>query len=224
MTPHPAKFSEPLLPVIAGYLEGYPCVLEPMAGVGTLARYLQSLGHYVTSNELEPEWAEQCPFPTTMFNAKMFPPEWGGGFDAIATSPTYGNRMADKYDGRDGSKRHTYVTSLGRQPSPGSTCTMQWGKEYRDTHEAIIAECVRVLRPGGRVVWNVKNHIRKGEVIDVAGWFERALLAAGLLPPNPLVSAVPRRTAVPCPGQRHGANGNLRVDHEWVLVFDKPAA
>jgi len=29
---------------------------------------------------------------------------------------------------------------------------------------------------------------------------------------------------VPCPGNRHGQNGQARVDHEVVMVFNKPEA
>ncbi len=241
--PHPAKFSDALLPVIAEHLEGYWKVLDPMAGVGTLARYLY--GHRLWSNELEPEWAVQCPVPRSNFDARSLPFA-ADSFDAIATSPTYGNRMADHHvatercrscggtgadtgggqsrvvadcgpcggTGRRLHKRHTYRHYLGRSLTPGNTGQMQWGDEYRQTHQEIIAECVRVLRPGGRVVWNVKNHIRKGQVVDVVRWHENALADAGLI----LYGTI----HVPCPGQRHGANGLLRVDEECVLVFDKP--
>ena len=34
-----------------------------------------------------------------------------------------------------------------------------------------------------------------------------------------LASSARRRVHVPCPGQRHGANGHLRVDYESVLQF-----
>lgn len=213
-TPHPAKFSDPLLPVIDRYLKGYYWVLDPMAGVGTLARYLGMDAHRVWSNDLELEWARQCPEPWSCSDARYMPQFRTGEFDAIATSPTYGNRMADHHNAKDASRRHTYRHYLGRPLTPGNTGQMQWGQEYKDTHLAIIAECVRVLRPGGRVVWNVKDHVRKGEVVYVSTWHIWALRYSGL-----------RQVAVedvPCPGQRHGQNGQARVDHEWVLVFDKP--
>ncbi len=208
---HPAKFSEALLPVIAEQLVGYRKVLDPMAGVGTLARYLKPLGHFVVCNEIEEEWMMACPFPRSDFDARWLP--WPDGhFDAIATSPTYGNRMADHHNARDGSRRNTYRHTLGRPLTPGNTGAMQWGDEYRRTHQQIIAECVRVLRPGGRLVWNVKDHIRNGKEQPVVNWHAGALDDAGLK----FVKAI----SIECPGNRQGQNGELRVDHEWVLVFD----
>jgi SAM-dependent methyltransferase len=252
-TAHPAKFSSPLLPVIERYLAGYRLVLDPMAGVGTLASYLYAHGWEqgtVWSNEMEPEWAAQCPSLRSSFDARWTPFQ-DAAFDAIATSPTYGNRMADHHKarevcqacagrgehrvgppstcwpattpcqkcggtGRRNHKRHTYRHYLGRPLTPSNTGQMHWGKEYRDTHEAIIAECVRVLRPGGRIVWNVKDHVRKGRQQPVAAWHFDALFAAGLRPYD--------KDFLRTPGQRHGANGRARVEGEWVFVFDKPEA
>lgn len=203
---HPAKFSTPLLPVIAKHLEGYHTVLDPMAGVGHGALAT----HY---NELEPEWATQCPGVVTVSDARHLPyPD--GAFDAIATSPPYGNRMADKYDGRDGSRRNTYRTALGRPVTVGSAACLQWGEEYRATMSTIWRECVRVLRPGGRLVANTKDHVRKGVNQCVSNWTLDALVDLGL--------TFTTKEAITCPGNRHGQNGQARLDYEWVLVFDKP--
>lgn len=45
-------------------------------------------------------------------------------FDAVITSPTYGNRMADHHDAQDGSKRITYRHS-GRHPSRWSAAVLE---------------------------------------------------------------------------------------------------
>lgn len=218
---HPAKFSKELLPVIADALKGYYRVLDPMAGVGTLAKYLYSrtpypepAEHEVWSNELELEWAQQCPTPCSAMDARNMLRFRDGEFDAVATSPAYGNRMADRYAGdAKGSRRHTYRTSLGRELTLGNGAALQWGDAYRELHEAIWRECVRVLRPGGRMVVNVKDHIRDGQRQYVSSWHFATLMWLGLT----CIS----QEEVPCPGQRHGANGDLRVDNEYVLVFDK---
>ena len=130
--------------MIAAQLEGCDFILDPMAGVGTLARYLGD-DHLVWSNEIEREWAEQCPPPHTTYDARRLPATWAGQFDAIATSPACGNRMADRYAGDPkGSRRHPYRIALGRHLSPVNGGRDQWGKGYRELHREIWAECVRV--------------------------------------------------------------------------------
>ena len=46
-----------------------------------------------------------------------------------------------------------------------------------------------------------------------ANWHAVTLLMLGFV--------CTRRVHVPCPGQRHGANGHLRVNYESVLQFRK---
>ena len=68
-----------------------------------------------------------------------------------------------------------------------------------------------MLKPGGIFVLNVKDHIRGGVLQHVTNWHAVALLMLGFV--------CTRRVHVPCPGQRHGANGHLRVEYESVLQF-----
>lgn len=56
-------------------------------------------------------------------------------FDVVATSPTYGNRMADHHEARDDSDRGTYRHRLSRPLHPSNSGAMQWGEEYRSIHE-----------------------------------------------------------------------------------------
>jgi len=217
---HPAKFSAEILPIVRDYLVGYYNVLDPMAGVGTLAWYLREYksgqrSFFVWSNDIEQEWAKQAPaYRWTTYDAQKLPELWGGFFDAVATSCTYGNRMADHHEAKDASKRHTYRHYLGRPLTPGNTGAMQWGPEYRETHEAIWRECWRVLRPGGRLVLNVSDHIRAGRLVSVTNWHIGCLMDIGF--------KLMDNTAVSTKRQRHGANGTIRVDCEWVLLFEKP--
>ena len=134
-------------------------------------------------------------------------------FDAICTSPTYANRLADHHEARDNSPRHTYRHTLGRPLSPGNSGQLQWGDAYRAFHLEAWTECRRVLQPEGFLVLNVKDHIRKGELQPVTNWHAVTLLMLGF--------TCTARVHVPCPGQRHGANGHLRVDYESVLRFRK---
>lgn len=87
---HPAKYSDVLLPVFIKALEGHERILDPFAGTGKL-RLIRPDAFLL---EIEPEWAEIS--GATVGDALAMP--WDDGtFDAVCTSPTYGNRMADHF-------------------------------------------------------------------------------------------------------------------------------
>lgn len=72
-------------------------VLDPFAGVGGIHDLADDRWN-TYGVELEPEWAHQHP-RTRVGDATAL--EWGDdSVDVVATSPCYGNRMADTYDGR----------------------------------------------------------------------------------------------------------------------------
>lgn len=120
---------------------------------------------------------------------------------------------SDHHEARDGSKRHTYRHYLGRPLHAHNSGQLQWGDKYREFHRAAWTEARRVLEPGGLFILNIKNHIRKGEVEPVMAWHVNALDELGfVLDRN-------RSRRVRTPGQRHGANGSVRIDHELVLTF-----
>lgn len=213
MPRHPAKYTDKLLPIFAELLKDTDNVLDPFAGVGKLA-LIRDLGYTgkIHLNELEPEWARQArPEATiTTCDAEHLPyPD--GYFDAICTSPTYGNRMADHHNARDGSRRNTYRHALGRKLTPGNTGQMQWGHEYRDKHRRVWTECRRVLKPHGKLILNISDHIRRGKVVPVTEWHAGCLTLLGFR----LVEQIQVQT----PRLRYGANHRTRVEYESVLVF-----
>jgi len=218
MPQHPAKYTDVLLPIFARILQehGAQSVLDPMAGVGKIG-LLRDYGFSgrIVANEIEPEWAAQAPAHVEMHIGDAAAMTWArdGEFDAIVTSPTYANRMADHHNARDGSRRYTYRHMLGRPLHPANTGKLQWGEAYREAHRRIWKECIRVLKPGGIMVVNVKNHIRRGEIVRVSEWHADELRRQGL--------EEVERVQVACPGMRNGANARLRVDHEDVWVFQK---
>ena len=205
LPPHPARFPLAVIGVIRPYLKGYRRVLDPMAGVGTLGAW--------ANNEIEPEWAGQCGPRTTIADARALP-FCDASFDACATSCCFGNRMSDHHNARDASKRHTYRHYIGRPLHPANGGRLQWGASYRELHEGIWAECWRVLKPGGRMIVNISDHIRRGERQGVSAWHLWALHRLGFVTVHLRKVRTPR--------QRHGANGHLRVDHEWVFVLERP--
>lgn len=131
------------------------------------------------------------------------------------TSPAYGNRMADSYDGRDGSRRHTYRISLGRPLTEGNTGALHWrNDEYRILHSEVWAECAGLVRPGGLVIINVSNFIAQGTEQHVVEWHLQSWLHLGFK----LIEA--RR--VTTPRMKHGANHDARVAGEMLLVLEAP--
>lgn len=110
---HPAKFSAPILEVLAArvgavadagpYLTGPVRVLDPFAGVGGVHRLARPGEIETVGVEIEPEWANQHP-DTIVGDATKLPFE-DGSFDVVATSPCYGNRMADQHEAKDACKR-----------------------------------------------------------------------------------------------------------------------
>ena len=207
---HPARYSAALLPTLAEYLRGCTRVLDPFAGVGGIFALAPLLpGCKIDAVEIEPEWAGEDP-RITLGNALALP--WPSAtFDGVCTSPCYGNRMADHHQARDASRRNTYRHALGRPLHPDNAGALQWGAAYRDFHLLAWTEARRVLRPGGCFVLNVKDHIRAGEVQPVTDWHIETILALGL--------RLVRRAEIACPGQRRGANGNLRLPVETVILI-----
>lgn len=221
-TSHPAKYSDVLIPIFLDLCRRHriTSILDPMAGVGKigLLRDRGFLGHIVV-NELESEWAEQAinydPHAEIhVGDAANMTWAANGEFDAVITSPVYGNRLSDHHDAKDESKRYGYRFQLGRKLHPANTGQMYWwGNEYRPAHERIWEECIRVVRSGGLVVVNAKNFFRKFKLVKVSQWHADELKRQGL--------ELIERIRVDTPGLRNGANSELRADGEDVWVFRK---
>jgi SAM-dependent methyltransferase len=216
-TRHPARFTPAVLDAIAEQLGDARLVLDPFAGTGRIHQLADQprLGgplRVTIGVELEPEWAAM--HPRTIVGNALALPFPNATFDAVATSPCYGNRLADHHDARDGSVRRSYTHDLGRPLHPHNAGALQWGEPYRDFHRRAWLEAVRVLRPGGVLLLNVSDHIRGGRRIPVTDWHAATLVELGLHHGG----SVPVRT----PRLRYGANATARTDSEVVLRFRKP--
>jgi DNA modification methylase len=208
---HPAKYSNPILDVMQEMLVDVSGILlDPFAGTGKI-HLLQREDLKTFGVEIEPEWATL--HPQTIVGDALNLPFADASFDAIATSPTYGNRMADHHNAKDGSKRNTYKHTLGRDLHPNNSGQLQWGPKYREFHEKVWAECIRVLKPNGTFILNISNHIRKGEEIDVTDWQVRTIQQYIPIKDVRTVGTI---------RYKEGSNSSLRPDHESVVRFLKP--
>ncbi len=205
---HPAKYTDSLLPIMAAMLQGRTRILDPFGGTGKV--FL--LNHWlpnaqIEAVEIEPEWATQHP-RTTPGNALQLP--WADGtFDAICTSPTYGNRCADALI--DGTRRMTYTAMLGRRLHPDNSGAMAWGARYRDFHQRAWTEARRALGDGGVFVLNCKDHIRARQRIHVTDWHIGCLEALGL--------RVVQHERINTPAMRYGQNAAYRMAYESVILL-----
>ena len=211
---HPAVFSSGVLCAVVELLEElHQRILDPFAGTGGVHKLRDILSWDVDTVgiELEPEWSDL--HPDTLVGDALDLPFAAGSFDAIVTSPTYGNRMADHHNARDGSVRRSYTHDLGRTLSLTNSGVMQWGGRYRDFHRSAWTEAERVLRPGGRLVLNISDHIRQNQRQYVASWHTQTLLDFGFVLADSARVVTPR--------MRAGAYSRARVPSELVLAFDK---
>jgi len=159
---HPAKFSPSILDVIRDILSvrGIPedaRILDPFAGVGRC----HDLGWPGTVGvELEMPWCRVQEGPVVRGDSSRLPFRTQT-FDAAVTSPTYGNRFADKHRALDGSVRRSYTHDLrasegeGYVLHPSNTGGMKWGRDYWRVHGAVYDEVWRVLVDCGLFVVNV---------------------------------------------------------------------
>lgn len=207
---HPAKYTQALLVTMAKMLAGRQRILDPFGGQGGIFQLEHWLpGARFDAVEIEPEWAAKHP-KTTLGNALALP--WADDtFDAICTSPAYGNRMADRYSETDLSEHLTYAAMLTRQLHPDNGGALQWGAKYRDFHRQVWTETRRVLVEGGAFIINIKDHIRAGALQPVTGWHIECLESLGF--------ALVEHRKIDTPAMRFGRNGELRVPYESVIHF-----
>lgn len=222
---HPAKFSPAILDTLEAVLDtearrrGTACarlrVVDPFAGTGRV----HLLSAATVGVEIEPEWAGMAE-GTVVGDARRLP-FGAGSFDAVVTSPAYGNRLADHHAAKDGSTRRSYTHTLGRTLTPGNAGTMPYRDRqadvapYRVLHRAAWAEVRRVLVAGGVLVLNVSDFYAGGERQHVSDWHLSTL--------RRLAFTLEYTVTVETPRLRYGAN-RARVEGEQVCVLRAPGA
>lgn len=221
-------------------------ILDPFAGIGRI-HLLREYGHRTVGIELEEEWALQSEGTICgdMFSVGVRK----GSFDAVFTSPCYGNRMSDSHNaqeicskckgsgegpdgpvckacggkGRRDYKRHTYKHYLDRQPHEGSSTVLAFGSKYMEFHARAWLRCLRqFIKPGGLLVVNSSNHLKtlkKGDP-PVEQMVNEFHLGTLLNLGCRLVEV--RR--IQTERLRHGANHESRVEDETIMVVRTPGA
>lgn len=210
---HPARYTDALLPAFAAILDelgGITTVLDPFAGTGKI-HTLADHGYRTVGIELEPEWAQM--HPATIVGSALDIPFDDHHFDAIVTSPTYGNRLADSHNATDPERRRSYTHDIGRPLHPDNSGAMQWGKQYREFHQDAWNESYRVLRPGGALLLNIKDHIRNGTRQEVPAWHLHYLLDLGF--------HYRWHVDIDTPSLRAGANADARYAAETIYVLER---
>ena len=190
-------------------------VYDPFAGTRKLA-LIKELGYKgkIICNDLEPEYKSLNNYPVDLWvHEDAETAIIKGKIDAIVTSPTYGNRMADSHNAKDSSKRITYTHQLNRKLSSGNTGNMQWGNNYKEKHQRCYINFYKHLTEGGLFIINVSNHIRKGKEVDVVSFHIEAAIKAGFI--------LTENIKMPVKRMRYGSNSKLRVDNEHIIVFKK---
>lgn len=213
---HPAKYTPKFIPVFSDILTRYNVkrIIDPNAGTCRIAEVCEhGYDGEVYCVDLEREWLSQGFGKVTSFylGDAEFLPYKDNYFDGACTSPTYANRMADAHDAKDGSRRNTYTHVLGRKLSEGNTGAMQWGDTYRDKYTHIWQELRRVLCDGAVFILNIKDHIRKGEVIPVTAWHIATLESLGF--------EMVEHQHIDVPSNRMGENGEKRIPYESIVTF-----
>lgn len=206
---HPAKFSDPILDKFRELIPNDAKVLDPFAGVGRIHELHGLRGIQTFGIEIENEWA--MAHERTEIGDALELPLGPASFDVIATSPTYGNRMADSHNAKDGSRRVSYTHTLGRKLSIGNSGVLHWGDEYRRFHSLAWQQARRVLRVNGLLLLNISNHIREGKVARVAEWHIDTLVRMRF--------ELMELHTVETKRMRDGQNADARMPYEYVVVF-----
>lgn len=224
---HCARYSPEVIEAFTPILSGCPGVFDPFAGPGDrLGELCDRLGIEVAGIEIEPEFiVDERVRAGDATNDSDYP--WVGEF-WIVTSPAYPNGMSDHFAAADTSKRNTYRAHLARTTGADRPLAHnnqgRWGYRGRGPQSGarreywrIANEAVKCWRHADRALVNVKDFISTRDEVTliepvVAQWRD-VLENHGWL--------ITDQIEVPTPGLRFGANAEVRIDHEVIIVADQ---
>jgi tRNA G10 N-methylase Trm11 len=249
---HPGKMLPELArTVIRVYSRPDELVLDPMCGIGTTLVEAIHLDRDAVGVELEKRWAAIAAGNALLAREQGAPAhalclhgdarrlgrglldELAGRIPLILTSPPYGpslhgqvkaghGRPVEKWDDRY-SRNPGNLAHLPAQPGRGGRAS------FGDALSEILAGCVRMLAPGGRLVLTARPYRSRGVLVDLPGEIVRLAAGAGLALEERRVallcgvrdgSVVPRASFFQLNHQRRRTfERMLLIAHEDVLVF-----
>ena len=215
--PHFTRYNPLIIDAVAERIGESKMILDPMAGTLERLACLEKPErgyHLVWGVEYEPEWVRDYPHPRLVQGDARRLPFESEFFDVVCVSPSYGNRDSDRTgEWWDNADRKTYASALGRNVSDGSLCVPFTDLAYKRGHALAWAEAVRVLKPNGLFVINLKNFIRNHTIMRMSQW-HREVLRDGL----GLVEI--DDTSVPTKGRPSGANSEVRAENvEKIYIY-----
>lgn len=249
---HPAKFSDGFIDTFRQLLLDHlitpwqfeaPLVLDPFAGVGTIH---QLRPEFTTIGvEIEPEWANQSQYTLVGDSTKMND-WWTEKFQAVVTSPTYGNRMADHHDAKETCQQCNgngwYARQLDNYGNAEQTqCDKCLGTGFnhykRNTYKHTLGRDLNPRNTGreqfGKRYQELHRHVYQEchRVLERSGVMivnvSDHIRYGSVIPVtnwhlNELTVqgfSLLENRKVETHRNGFGANGKVRVDHENILVF-----
>ena len=253
---HPAKFSNGFIQIFREMLNVHlqlpwtydtPLVLDPFAGVGTIHELRPEFATFGV--EIEPEWAAMSEF-TYNGDSTSLPEYWTNMFQAVVTSVTYGNRMADHHelgkcttcDGKGYNNAPLSSQLTGTQVDHQCNKCLGTGKESskRNTYKHVIGHDLNP-RNTGMYQFTQQKYKNLHETAYVECW--RVLEPGGIFILNcsdhirqgkVMPVSAWHRSVLQAQGFKHiktqdvntqrlgfGANGSQRVDSEQIMIFRK---
>jgi SAM-dependent methyltransferase len=237
---------------ISAYTRPGDLVLDPMCGIGTTLVEAIHLGRHAVGVEYEPRWAGLARLNAASATHEggtgtgtvhrgdarqltdLIPSAVHGQVDLVVTSPPYGNSVHGQVRStRDSGERGVTKKNDRYSHDPSNLAHVSTDR-LLEAFTEILAQCRRVLRPGGTVVVTTRPWRERGELIDLPSAVLAAGQAAGLIPTERCVALLAgvrdsRLIARPSFFQMKYVRDARRqgiplavVQHEDVLVFTRP--
>jgi hypothetical protein len=224
-----------------------------MCGIGTTLVEAIHLGRHAIGVEYEPRWAGLARLNAVSATHEggtgtgtvhrgdarrltdLIPSAVRGRVDLVVTSPPYGNSVHGQVRSTRDSGEPGVAKKNDRYSHDPSNLAHVSTDRLLGAFTEILAQCRRVLRPGGMVVVTTRPWRERGELIDLPSAVLAAGQAAGLIPTERCVALLAgvrdgRLIARPSFFQMKHVRDARRqgiplvvVQHEDVLVFTRPA-